>query len=383
MKLLFVVFHGIDGGHSGINKKIKSQLKSFNKIMGKTYLSYLQTDINNQYDRRMIDENVLEEYSSSFVIPKRFQWRLRFQHLIEFILKEKINTVVLRYTHFANPFFTKFLKELKHNGVYIIMEIPTYPYDKEYVDSHLPLKVIKTVETHYRKTFRLYVDLMLTFSNEKRIFGVNTLKIDNGIDIEEIPVKLKSKISSEVHLIAVASMSFWHGYDRIIEGLNIFYNSSPLPSKKVYLHLVGNTENPESLKYQKLVRLYNLSEYVIFHGYKTGDELNSLFDSAHLALGCLGVHRKGIINIKSLKNAEYCARGIPFVYSEVDDSFENKSFILKVNPDDSPIDINSLIKFSLSQDDTPIKIRDYAIKHLTWDVQIQKIKKAYLLEKSS
>lgn len=263
------------------------------------------------------------------------------------------------------------------------MEIPTYPYDKEYVDSHLPLKVIKTVETHYRKTFRLYVDLMLTFSNEKRIFGVNTLKIDNGIDIEEIPVKLKSKISSEVHLIAVASMSFWHGYDRIIEGLNIFYNSSPLPSKKVYLHLVGNTENPESLKYQKLVRLYNLSEYVIFHGYKTGDELNSLFDSAHLALGCLGVHRKGIINIKSLKNAEYCARGIPFVYSEVDDSFENKSFILKVNPDDSPIDINSLIKFSLSQDDTPIKIRDYAIKHLTWDVQIQKIKKAYLLEKSS
>ncbi len=37
-----------------------------------------------------------------------------------------------------------------------------------------------------------------------------------------------------------------------------------------------------------------------------------------------------IFKIKTLKNREYAARGIPFIYSEIDDDFENMPYIIKV-----------------------------------------------------
>ncbi len=35
-----------------------------------------------------------------------------------------------------------------------------------------------------------------------------------------------------------------------------------------------------------------------------------------MGIASLGRHRNGITRIKTLKNREYAARGIPFVYSE-------------------------------------------------------------------
>ena len=56
-----------------------------------------------------------------------------------------------------------------------------------------------------------------------------------------------------------------------------------------------------------------------------------------MGIGSLARHRSGIDKIKTLKNREYAARGIPFVYSETDDDFEHQPYILKAAPDDSPL----------------------------------------------
>ena len=50
---------------------------------------------------------------------------------------------------------------------------------------------------------------------------------------------------------------------------------------------------------------------------QTGEELNELFNRADFAIGSLGRHRSGIYNIKTLKNREYAARGLAFMYSEM------------------------------------------------------------------
>jgi glycosyltransferase involved in cell wall biosynthesis len=51
---------------------------------------------------------------------------------------------------------------------------------------------------------------------------------------------------------------------------------------------VGNGKEIPNLK--KLVDNLHLSKQVIFHGFKTGDELDSLFNSCHIAVGSLGLH---------------------------------------------------------------------------------------------
>ena len=91
-----------------------------------------------------------------------------------------------------------------------------------------------------------------------------------------------------------------------------------------------------------------------------------------MASGSLARHRSGITHIKTLKNREYAARGLSFIYSETDSDFENKPYILKVPADETAIDINSLIHFYEKQSLSPLEIRE-SIRSLSWETQMNKI----------
>ena len=103
-----------------------------------------------------------------------------------------------------------------------------------------------------------------------------------------------------------------------------------------------------------------------------GEELNDLFNKCDFAIGSLGRHRSGIDKIKTLKNREYAARGIPFAYSETDEDFENMPYVFKVPADESPINIKELLDFYVSQPCSPIEIRN-SIKFLSWKNQMQRV----------
>ena len=133
---------------------------------------------------------------------------------------------------------------------------------------------------------------------------------------------------------------------------------------------VGNANVERELR--SIVKEKNLEEIVTFTGGMQGAELDLLFDKADIAIGCLGCHRKNIIEVKSLKNIEYAMRGIPFVYSEINPDFEGKDYVLKVPADDSDIDIESLINFYRELKTTPDQIHD-TVKDLTWDSQMFKV----------
>ncbi len=92
-----------------------------------------------------------------------------------------------------------------------------------------------------------------------------------------------------------------------------------------------------------------------------------------MGIGSLARHRSGIINLKSLKNREYAARGIPFVYSEIDDDFETMPYIKKVEMSDSALEINDIINFYKNSSCSSNDIRDSIINKLSWEVQMSKI----------
>ena len=112
-----------------------------------------------------------------------------------------------------------------------------------------------------------------------------------------------------------------------------------------------------------------MEQYVLLYGKKHGTELDRLFDHCDFGIGSLGRHRVGIKNIKTLKNREYAARGIPFVYSETDSDFDNKPYILKAPADDTPIDIANIIAFHRRLTVDAQEIRN-SIAHLSWNRQM-------------
>jgi hypothetical protein len=115
-----------------------------------------------------------------------------------------------------------------------------------------------------------------------------------------------------------------------------------------------------------------MEDYVILYGKKHGDELDMLFNKCDFGIGSLGRHRVGIDKIKTLKNREYAARGIPFIYSETDSDFDSKPYVVKAPADETAIDIDSIVTFYKSISISPEEIRD-SISSLSWENQMKTV----------
>jgi hypothetical protein len=172
-------------------------------------------------------------------------------------------------------------------------------------------------------------------------------------------------------LIGVAEIHPWHGFDRVIKGFAEYYSKPQ--DVIVKFHIVGYFFfNHDEDMFKQMIYDNHLEEYIILHGKKHGAELDKIFDECNFGIGSLGRHRVGIDKIKTLKNREYAARGIPFIYSETDQDFDNKEFIMKAPADETPIDIKRIITFYKDLTLSPTEIRN-SIKHLSWDNQMKKV----------
>lgn len=365
MKALFLLFHGFSEAN-GISKKICYQVKALQANGLETHLCYL-TDENNT-KRRMVDQTVIADYGNGWK-GKVFK-RTEFASIVRYATTHQIDFVYMRSDHNANPFTISMVKQLKRAGIKVVMEIPTYPYDQEYITPMMKVQLF--TDRCFRKQLARQLDKIITFSNDRSIFGVPTLPISNGIDFTDIPMKQgRPKLPAELHLIGVAEIHYWHGFDRVVKGLAHYYAQHP--ERKVYFHLVGNLSGQrERDEILPLIAEHHLESYVILHGAQHGETLTSLFELCDIGIGSLGRHRSGITDIKTLKNREYAARGIPFIYSENDEDFEKMPYIMKFPADESPVDIEKVISFYQQVQLSPAEIRD-SICFLSWDCQMKKV----------
>ena len=234
------------------------------------------------------------------------------------------------------------------------------------------------VDKYYRHSLYHQMDAVVTFSDAKEIFGQRTINISNGVDLESIPLHNHNRISekSQLHLIGVAEVNYWPGYDRLIAGIGEYYKKGG--RQDVFFHIVGGVhpsymhDLPQAPGFQVLIDKYNITERIIFHGTMFGKQLDDLFNQCQFAIGSLARHRSGITVIKTLKNREYASRGIPFIYSEQDSDFDNQPYIIKAPADESPIDIQVILDFMQHFDIKPLEIRK-TIGHLAWKYQMQKV----------
>ena len=375
MKILFLIFHGFDPSN-GISKKISYQLEAFKANGHEAHLCYMDE---NGSKRRYADGTVIADYGNGK--RGKILKRTEFGSIVDYAITQQIDFVYIRSNHNANPFTIHMIRRMKKVGMKVVMEIPTYPYDQEYFNKAMRRQLIQ--DKLFRNIFAKQLDAIVTFSEEDIIFGQQTIRISNGIDFNSVRMKKESHHpDNELHLIGVAEIHRWHGFDRVIQGLAEYY-SKPR-DMKVYFHMVGYFFSPvEEAEITEIIKKHHLEPYIILYGKKHGEELDEIFDQCDFGIGSLGRHRVGIDHIKTLKNREYAARGIPFIYSETDTDFDNKPYVLKMPADESAINIEDIIRFYQQLAITPHQIRD-SIEDLSWKHQMERVVKAvYHQEKDS
>jgi hypothetical protein len=373
MKILFLVYHGLSD-ISGISKKIRYQINGLRSLDNDVHVCTYDI-LQDGAKARMIDRNILQYYGKGIFAGLRK--RVSYRSIVKYIIDNNIEFVYSRSFHNANPFTINMFQQLKKHGVKSVIEIPTYPYDLEYVGFPFKERLELEIDKLFRHKLAKSTDAIITYTDDCDIFGQKTIQISNGIELESIPLKMKNNdTSKEINFIGVAEVLYWHGYDRFIHGMGEYYKNGG--TKELYFHIVGGVGPSEmnnskhSPGFQELISKYDIKNRIIFHGQMFGEKLDSLFDNCDFAIGSLARHRSGITNIKTLKNREYAARGIPFVYSETDSDFDNKKYVIKAQADESAIDIQCIIDFINNVTIFPSEIRD-TIVNLTWKEQMRKV----------
>ena len=332
--LLYIACVNIDlNKPDGVAKKILDHFETFQKDFQVDLVTYEKNRI------------LLKEQDNFTYLEARKPKRFYLYQLIYKIVKEKgYDNIYIRYP-LADPLLLFLLKKIRmiNNNVKICIEIATYPYTKSH-DGDLKSYLIRKVDSLYSKKLHKFVNRIITFSKDKSIFGIPTINTINGINFSRVKLTESLYDYQKLDLISVSMLYVCHGYDRIIEGLRIYYSVEQ--KVKVYFHIVG--EGPEYNRYRDLINRYSLEKYVFLHGFLSGDNLDNLYGLSHIAVNSLAIHRIGLENESTLKAKEYAAKGLPIISSSFIDSFssqDNFKYVFKVDGTDSPIDIYKLIIF--------------------------------------
>ncbi len=379
MNILYLVYFDVnDSDQIGVNNKIKNQVDAFRKLGHSVFLA---SCIDNKF---CIEEvNGKKEYDIKYGLT---HYRKSVFKVLKDGLYKKIDMVYLRYPGSIDYTLFNTFKFLKKNGVGVVLEMPTYPIggelatflhelwtNKRYA-SFIMHSAAYGMHRIFSRSMYGYVDKIVTFMPYDDIWGIKTVRIDNGVDTDKCKtVEKKVRRDNKIILILVARLSIWHGADRMIRGISEYYKNKGYDD--IELRIVGDSALCDELK--ELTNELNMTSHVKFLGAKYDNELYQEYCNADIAVGSLGMHRIKVLNGSTLKIKEYCSYGLPFIlgYKErmIDSSFK---YALSVKATDDPVDMQSVLDFykKLKMDASDIRaMHDFAVKHYTWLAQMKEV----------
>ena len=382
MNLLYLTFQEDEPMYSGVKNKILGQVSAFESLGFNTTYSFWKKDKFTFYGEKET------EYSlSKTKMMKQFK-----KISSEFISENSIDTIYFR-VDILSLNVLNLCKFAKKRGVKnIIIEIPNYPYIKNYMRNVLKAKGLKSriicaLKTSVNLLFnyiagvslKKYVNAAITYGKPiKSFWHLKTLNADNGIDLENINFiqRTQKEISEEVTIIGVTGTIWWQAYDRIIEGIKIYKQSGENEKIPIKFIMVGGDES-EMPDFLRAIDENGVSDEVKCVGIKTGSDLAKEYQNSDIAASTLGCYRRGLEWCSSLKTIEYCAVGIPFIYAYNEQLLnEEIPFALKSPNDSSPIDIKKVVDFVVLCRKNPtlaLEERKFAEENYDWKIIMKKI----------
>ena len=305
-----------DDNSIGITKKIKAQIATLRKMeMDVTYTAYTADGI------VIIDNNEQVVYEKKYIINsgiyKRFKRRFLLIDGVNKYLEKNKPTFDFSYVrwHTYDKVFLKMLYNLKKCGATNIIEAHAWTPDRK--GKTMIAKYQIAMDNRYSKRAKDYVSLVAGMSEYDNIWGIKTVKVDNAVDLDNITKREYVKDESKLRIVSVSNEYPYHGYDRFLKGMKIYYDNGGTVDIRV--DLVGVFM--ESTK--RLAMELGLEERIHFHGKMYGEELDKIYNNSDIGIGALAHHRVGMYSGSSLKTKEYFAKGLPFIYGWKEPAFDS------------------------------------------------------------
>lgn len=221
--------------------------------------------------------------------------------------------------------------------------------------------------------------LIVQYSVESRYFSLfrKSILIGNGIDPARVNKREKEPtfVNGVIGLIAVSSMAFWHGCDRLLYSLARYERDvlqKPEPRIHIELWLVG--EGAELGPLRELAGRLGIGHRVHFTGQLLGSELDDVYDRCHMAVASMALYRKKAMIASELKVREYLCKGMPLVLSADDvDLRPLPDFIYKVPNDDGDIPFVDIVEWfrTTFKAGYSARIREFAENRLSYGAKIR------------
>lgn len=259
------------------------------------------------------------------------------------------------------------MKKAKKRGIKVYYEIPTYPYYAEqFRSSKKKYRAIAkiAIDFMFSPFIYKYCDHIVVIRSKSNLpMKSKMVEITNGVRTSCIKEKSYTpKLDNVFRMVTVGTLYPYHGYDRILEGLKMCdeqVNDTPIE-----FHVVGESDTINDLK--KMSKKLGLRR-VFFHGIKTTEELNEMFEEYNVGLGCLALHRRNADTDTTLKIIEYYCRGVPVVTSGKS-PYADELVTIFVPDDETPIDIYSIyMKWKNMPTDKLKKLSISAKKQFDWN----------------
>ena len=233
---------GCAGPESGVERKVCAQHKALSEYLDCELVILPPVEYSGSKKEKIVRR-----------LPFTAAWR-KWEYKSEF---DDADFLYIRQVYHDDS-FTRYLRDIKRNNpkIKIIYEIPTYPYDTESTTSLSNFSFVAK-EKLSRKNAANYMDRIVTFYGQKEIWGVPCINLMNGYDFSKVQIPNRKKTDA-INIMSVAVTAFWHGYDRVIEGLHKYYENGG--TENIVYQLVGNIL-PE---HKKAVEEYELQEHVVF-----------------------------------------------------------------------------------------------------------------------
>lgn len=357
----------------GVGKKISSQIDALNKlgIPAKLYVfkgSEEVVDIPNLPTNFEIVN--FKQASGTSIISKILTESRRYRMVRGMI--SSFGPDDIAYVRYINLRHIPRVKRCRVVVEHQTMESVQFGLGKSF-RNRLSLMIEKLLGRYYRKGAdgRVAVtEEILRYETERAGKSIPSIVIPNGIDVSS--VGQRSSIPSDepiFRIIGLANIAPWHGYDRIIKGISEYRGH-----RRIEFTVAGNANTDFTLR--DLCRDLGVGDKVIFLGEVDHQMFKDLVAKSDLAVGTLAPHRTGLTEISSLKHREYCAIGIPFIYSGLDPDFP-ADFPYAIHVDaTSSIDLEEVMGkvAALGMDEgQAANMRHFAEENLDWSVKMKRL----------
>lgn len=326
------------------------------------------------------NDNVVSEFRAGKLCSRLNYYLFFYLYLAKQL--RGLSFLYMRYQR-SSPLLLWMLGQIRKNnpGIRIFVELPSYPYDTEQVT--LREKLHGWVDHLSRHFLRWHVDHIVTFSRQEKIFGIPTIRTDNGVDVERLEPLPVAPMEEPLRLLGLANLSFWHGYDRVIAGLAEYTRRAD--AKAVVFDIIGVGQELGRLKED--VQRFGIESVVRFWGSLQGRELTKAMQGCHIAISSIGMHRLNV-DTSNLKSREFCARGLPFVIGYEDRDFDDDlPFVFRAPASEEPVDIGALVAFyerlRVHHPDFTKEMRSYACQRLTWQAKLSPVCREILAANSN